>query len=282
PGSTVAKVVDGSLEGHASGGMAGVANVGSDRNWTGSHFDQANWYAFGRLAWDPDADPGAIADDWVRMTFSNDPEVVAPVVAMMLGSRQAAVDYMTPLGLHHLMGRDHHYGPAPWVAGGPRADWTSVYYHRADAGGIGFDRSASGSNAVSQYAPPLAAQFGDIARVPEDYLLWFHHVPWDHRMASGRRLWDELVHRYGRGVDGVAAMCQAWSRLAGRIDPERHHQVAVFLGIQQQEAQWWRDASIAYFRTFSRRPLPAGEAEPAHPLDYYQSLQFPHVPGASR
>ncbi|HSD18038.1 MAG TPA: alpha-glucuronidase family glycosyl hydrolase [Thermomonas sp.] len=281
-GSMVAKVVDGSLDGHALSGIAGVANIGSDRNWTGSDFDQANWHAFGRLAWNPDADPRAIADDWVRMTFGSDPAVVAPVVDMMLGSRQAVVDYMTPLGLHHLMGRDHHYGPAPWVSGGPRADWTSVYYHRADADGIGFDRTAAGSDALSQYAPQVAAVFGDIARVPEDYLLWFHHVPWGHRMASGRPLWDELVHRYGRGVDYVAAMRRTWAGLAGHVDRERHRQVAVFLGIQQAEAQWWRDASIAYFQAFSRRPLPAGEAPPAHALDYYQSLQFPHAPGAGR
>ena len=279
PGSTVARVVDGSLEGHALTGMAGVANIGSDRNWSGSQFDQANWYAFGRLAWDPHADAAQIARDWTRMTFSTDPAVVTPIVDMMMGSREAVVDYMTPLGLHHLLGRGHHYGPAPWVEGGPRADWTSVYYHRADARGIGFDRSASGSNAVAQYAPAVAARFGDIATVPEPFLLWFHHVPWDHRMASGRILWDELVHRYGRGVDYVASMRRTWAGLAGRIDAERHAEVAAFLAIQEQEAQWWRDASIAYFQTFSQRPLAKGEAPPPHPLAYYQSLQFPFAPG---
>jgi len=279
PGSTVARVVDGSLEGHALTGMAGVANIGSDRNWSGSHFDQANWFAFGRLAWDPYLEAQAIAEDWVRMTFSNDPAFVGPVVAMMMGSREAVVDYMTPLGLHHLMGRGHHYGPGPWVEGGPRADWTSVYYHRADAEGIGFDRTAGGSDAVAQYAPPVAEEFGDLARVPEEFLLWFHHVPWDHRMASGRTLWDELVLRYGRGVDYVAAMRRTWDGLAGHVDAERHAQVAAFLAIQEKEARWWRDASIAYFRTFSKRPLPAGQAEPAHDLRYYESLRFPFAPG---
>ncbi|MET0814280.1 MAG: alpha-glucuronidase family glycosyl hydrolase, partial [Pseudoxanthomonas sp.] len=180
-GSTVAKVVDGSLEGHALTGMAGVANIGADRNWSGSQFDQANWYVFGRMAWNPDLSSRAIAAEWVRMTFSNDERFVAPVVEMMMGSRQAAVDYMTPLGLHHLMGRGHHYGPGPWVQGGPRADWTSVYYHRADEEGIGFDRSASGSNAVAQYFPPVAREFGDVRSTPEDFLLWFHHLPWDYR-----------------------------------------------------------------------------------------------------
>jgi alpha-glucuronidase len=284
PGSTVAKVIDGTLEAGEPGrspltGMAGVANIGSDRNWSGSHFDQANWFAFGRLAWNPTLESQAIAEEWVRMTFGNDPAVVGPVVAMMMGSREAVVDYMTPLGLHHLMGRGHHYGPAPWVTGGPRADWTSVYYHRADAKGVGFDRSASGSNAVAQYAPPLAAQFGDLSTVPEQFLLWFHHVPWDHTMASGRTLWDELVLRYGRGVAYVAGMRTTWDGLAGKVDPERHAQVAAFLAIQEQEAQWWRDASIAYFQTFSKRPLPAGEAAPPHSLEYYQAQQFPFAPG---
>lgn len=278
-GSTVAKVVDGSLHGYRITGMAGVANIGSDRNWSGSHFDQANWFAFGRMAWNPTLGARAIAQDWVRMTFSNDAAVVEPVVAMMMGSREAVVDYMTPLGLHHLMGRGHHYGPGPWVAGGPRADWTSVYYHRASRDGIGFDRGATGSNAVAQYAPPLAKQFGNVETVPEQFLLWFHHVPWDYRTQSGRPLWDELVYRYTRGVDYVQQMGDTWKGLDGRIDAERHAQVATFLDIQHKEAQWWRDASIAYFQTFSQRPLPAGFAPPAHPLEYYEALSFPHAPG---
>ena len=278
-GSTVAKVIDGSLHGYAITGMAGVANIGADRNWSGSHFDQANWYVFGRLAWNPALDSRSIAEEWVRMTFSNDADVVAPVVGMMMGSREAAVDYMTPLGLHHLMGRGHHYGPAPWIEGGPRADWTSVYYHRATREGVGFDRIASGSNAVAQYAPAVAREFGDRQRVPEEFLLWFHHVPWDHQTQSGRPLWDELVHRYTRGVDYVRGMRKTWDGLEGSVDPGRHAQVAAFLAIQEKEAQWWRDASIAYFQTFSQRPLPEGYAPPAHSLEYYQSLAFPYAPG---
>jgi len=281
-GSTVAKVVDGSLEGHALSGMAGVANIGSDRNWSGSHFDQANWYAYGRLAWDPYLDARDIATEWVRMTFSNDPAFVGPVVGMMMGSHQAVVDYMTPLGLHHLMGRGHHYGPAPWVEGGPRADWTSVYFHRATKEGIGFDRTKTGSDAVSQYAPPVAEAFNDPERVPEDFLLWFHHRGWTDRVSSGRTLWDELVHRYSRGVGEVQEMRTTWEGLADYVDPERHNQVARFLAIQQKEAQWWRDASIAYFQTFSGLPLPEGEAPPPHSLDYYKSLEFPNAPGDGR
>ncbi|HDS1213924.1 alpha-glucuronidase [Stenotrophomonas maltophilia] len=281
-GSTVARVIDGSLEGHALTGIAGVANIGVDRTWSGSHFDQANWYAFGRLAWNPQQSARAIAEDWAALTFSPDPQVTGPIVRMMMDSREAAVDYMTPLGLHHLMARGHHYGPGPWVDGGPRADWTSVYYHRADSQGIGFDRSASGSNAVGQYAPQVAEIYGDSARVPESLLLWFHHVPWDRRMRSGRTLWDELVGRYSRGVRQVRSMQDTWAALCDRIDPQRHRHVAAFLQIQHDEAQWWRDASVAYFQSLSGRPLPAGERPPPQPLSYYQALQFPFAPGDGR
>jgi alpha-glucuronidase len=279
PGSAVAKVIDGSLHGYRRTGIAGVANIGTDRNWSGSHFDQANWYAFGRLAWNPALSAQDIAIEWVRMTFGSDPKLVAPVVDMMMKSRQAVVDYMTPLGLHHLMAEGHHYGPQAWFGGGPRADWTPVYFHRADARGIGFDRSASGSNAVAQYAATVAARFGDLKTVPEDYLLWFHHVPWDYRTQSGRTLWDELVHRYTRGVDGVREMRKGWDELAPLVDPERHSQVATFLRIQEQEATWWRDACIAYFQSVAQRPIPAGYQPPQHSLDYYKALEFPYAPG---
>ncbi len=260
-------------------GMAGVANVGTDRNWSGSHFDQANWYAFGRLAWDPARSAEAIAEEWARMTWGNDPRVVEPVVAMMMRSRQAVVDYMTPLGLHHLMATGHHYGPGPWVGDLERPDWNPTYYHRADADGIGFDRTESGSNAVGQYAPPVAGRFAGLDTVPDDYLLWFHRVSWDHRLRSGRTLWDELVARYSRGVAAVGEMRRTWASLEPRIDRERFGQVAAFLAIQEEEARWWRDASIAYFLSVSRRPLPKGHAPPAHGLDHYKSLRFPYAPG---
>ncbi len=279
PGSTVAKVIDGSLHGYAHTGIAGVANIGTDRNWSGSHFDQANWYAFGRLAWSPTSSAEDIARDWVRMTFSNDAMFVARVVEMMMRSRQAVVDYMTPLGLHHLMAEGHHYGPQPWFDGGRRADWTPVYFHRADAQGIGFDRSASGSNAVAQYAAPVAAEFGDLRRVPQDYLLWFHHVPWSYRLPSGRTLWDELVYRYTHGVDAVREMRKTWDEVGPLVDAERREQVATFLRIQEKEAMWWRDACVAYFQTFSQRPIPSGLPPPEHSLDYYKSLSFPYAPG---
>ncbi len=281
-GATVASVIDGSLDGHALSGIAGVANIGTDRNWSGSHFDQANWYAFGRLAWNPRLTARGVADEWARMTFSNDRRFVAPVVDMMMASRQAAVDYMTPLGLHHVMARGHHYGPGPWVSGGPRADWTSVYYHRADRDGIGFDRTARGSNAVAQYAPPVARGFGDLTRVPDDLLLWFHRVPWDHRMRSGRPLWDEMVVRYDRGVAQVGAMGATWAAMAPHVDAERHGQVAAFLRIQAREARWWRDASIAYFQSVAGRALPTGTVPPERTLAEYEALEHPFAPGDGR
>src|SRR5207253_2288984 len=182
-GSTVARQVR---------GLAGVANIGSDRDWCGSDFNQANWYAFGRLAWDPGLSSTAIADEWIRMTFSNDPRIVGPVQAMMLASREAVVNYMTPLGLAHQMARGHHYGPGPWVSGG-RADQTSVYFNRADSAGLGFDRTASGSNAVGQYFPPVRNRFASRDSVSETLLLWFHHVRWNERLRSGRTSWEELL-----------------------------------------------------------------------------------------
>ncbi|MCD2324862.1 alpha-glucuronidase [Sphingomonas sp. IC-56] len=278
-GSSVAKVIDGSLDNHRMSGIAGVANIGSDRNWSGSVFDQANWYAFGRLAWNPNADPRAVAGEWAGLTFTPDPAFVQPTVQMMMASRQAAVDYMTPLGLAHLMATGHHYGPGPWVSDLARPEWNPTYYHRADAKGIGFDRTRTGSNAVAQYAPPVARRFADPDKTGEDLLLWFHHVSWDRRMADGSTLWDTLVRRYDRGVAGVATMRRQWDALRPYVDAERWEHTASFLAVQQREAQWWRDASIAYFRSISGRPLPAGVAEPAHPLDWYKAQSFPFAPG---
>ncbi|HEX3913314.1 MAG TPA: alpha-glucuronidase family glycosyl hydrolase [Steroidobacteraceae bacterium] len=260
-------------------GMAGVSNVGADRNWTGSQFDQANWYVFGRLAWNPALSARAIAEEWVRMTFSNDERLVAPVVRMMMGSREAAVDYMTPLGLAHLMAAGHHYGPAPWQGGGARADWTPPYYHRADAQGIGMDRSHIGSDAVAQYAAPLADEFDDVKRTPEKYLLWFHHVSWDYRLASGRTLWDELALHYTHGVEYVQGMRRTWATLGAYVDRERYAETAAFLAIQEAEARWWRDACLAYFQSISHRPLPPGVAPPAHTLAEYEAISTPYAPG---
>jgi len=278
-GSTVAKIVDGRLDRHALTGIAGVADIGVDRTWSGSVFNQANWYAFGRFAWDPEADAGAVAKDWAAMTFTPDPRAVTPIVSMMMGSREAVVNYMTPLGLAHIMATGHHYGPGPWISELARPEWNPVYYHKADARGIGFDRTRTGSDAVAQYAPPIARLFADRRTVPEQDLLWFHHVGWDERLRAGDTLWNSLVTHYDAGVAAVSAMDRDWAAMKPYVDDERFTHVASFLAIQKREAKWWRDACIAYFQSISGRPLPAGSPAPDHPLDWYKAQQFTYAPG---
>ena len=278
-GSTVARVADGSLYGHALTAIAGVANTGTDLDWTGSIFNQANWYAFGRLAWDPDLAADAIADEWLRQTFSTDDAFVAAATDLMNLSREAVVDYMTPLGLAHLMATGHHYGPGPWVSDLGRPEWNPVYYHRADAEGIGFDRTATGSDAISQYAPEVAERFADPAAVGDEYLLWFHHLPWSHELESGETLWEALVRRYDRGVAEVEAMQRSWAALEGHVDAERFAKTKELLAVQLREARWWRDASIAYFQSISGLPLPAGVVPPEQPLEYYQAIDNRYAPG---
>jgi alpha-glucuronidase len=270
-GSTVAKIIDGSLDHHAISGIAGVANIGNDTDWSGSTFNQANWYVFGRMAWDPEISARAVAQEWTKLTFTADPAFVTPVADMMVASRGAVVDYMTPLGLELIMAHSHHMGPGPWDVIGPREDWKAPYYHRADAVGLGFDRTTSGSDNAGQYKGPAREAFEDIAKTPEDYLLYFHHVPWDYKTRSGRTLWNELIARYQRGVDKVAAMQAAWGAQKSRVDAERFDKTAAFLAIQHREAIWWRDACLAYFAQFSKRPFPAGYA-PKYPLAAYEAM----------
>ena len=267
-------MIDGTLNGQSRTAIAGVSNVGSDRNWTGSQFNQANWYAFGRMAWDHSLTSASLADEWIRMTLTNDSSAVARMRAMMLISREAVVNYMTPLGLAHVMATGHHYGPAPWVSLS-RPDWSPVYYHRADTLGIGFDRTVTGSNAVAQYAGPVRDIFANRATVPDNMLLWFHRVAWRDTLASGKTLWDELVGHYNAGVDSVRSMQRAWDALESSVDAERFREVKSFLVVQEKEARWWRDASLTYFQTFSRRPIPATYEQPAHPLAYYQQIRCP-------
>jgi alpha-glucuronidase len=270
-GSTVARVVDGTVFGTQRTGIAGVANTGSVRNWTGHDFGQANWYTFGRLAWNPDLSPAEIAREWTRMTFTNDAKAVKTIEAIMLGSHEAVVDYMTPLGLHHIMWGGHHYGPAPWWNKEPRADWNPVYYHRASDDGIGFDRTPSGSNTVSQYHNAVRDQYANLKTCPEKFLLWFHRVPWDYRLRSGQTLWDGLALHYQRGVDWVRQARREWDSLKDVIDPERHEAVAKKLAIQERDAIWWRDSVLLYFQTFSKKPLPSGVEKPAFTLDRYKA-----------
>ena len=177
------------------------------------------------------------------------------------------------------MATGHHYGPGPWICDLARPEWNPCYYSRADKAGIGFDRSASGSNALVQYAPFVAAQWADPKAIDEDYLLWFHHVRWDFRTRSGRPLWAELVRRYDRGDASVAEMARTWASLRPYVDPERFTETADYLRIQQQEARWWRDASLAYWQSVNGLPLPPGTRSPEHPLAYYKSLTFPEAPG---
>jgi len=261
------------------GAMVGVSNAGSARNWTGGDFDQANWYAFGRLSWDPNLSPRAIADEWTRMTWSKDPGAIRPIVTMMLKSREAAVDVMTPLGLAHQMATGHHYGPGPWVCDLAEPSWNPCYYAKADATGIGFDRTKTGSNAVAQYAPDVARCFADLRCVSDKDLLWFHHVPWTYRMKSGEIFWDSLVGHYDRGLAAIQATKSEWQSLRPFIDTQRFDRVAASLDRQSIEAKWWRDSSIAYWQSVSKLPLPAGHTPPPHSLSWYQAIHFDTVPG---
>lgn len=269
-GSTVTRVIDGSLYRQRLTGIAGVANTGSDRNWTGHDLLQANWYAFGRLAWDPNISSPQIAREWTTMTLTRDRNAVAIIVQLMLGSHEALVNYMTPLGLHHLMWGGHHYGPAPWWNTEPREDWNPVYYHKADAFGLGFDRTMTGSNTVGQYHFLVRRQFSNLEICPETFLLWFHHLPWSYKMKSGRTLWDELALHYQSGVEWVRATRKTWAVLDGAIDPERHAAVSKKLAIQERDAVWWHDACLLYFQTFAKRPLPVGVERPAKTLSEYK------------
>jgi alpha-glucuronidase len=272
PGSTVAKVVDGTLDQHALSGIAGVANIGSDRNWTGNPMGQANWYAFGRLAWDHTLSPAAIAREWTRMTLTTEPAAVQTITNVLNKSRNIYVRYTVPLGLHHIMGESIHYGPQPWLAKAGRPDWTAVYYHKADSLGLGFDRTATGSNALALYKPEVQKQWGNAQTCPLDYLLWFHHVGWNQRLSTGRTLWNELATRYYTGADSVLWMQKQWAQVQPQLDPALHADVTARLQTQRKEALWWRDACVLYFQSFAKQPIPAPFAPPTRTLDDVKEL----------
>lgn len=278
-GSTVARCTDGSLYPRQHTAIAGVANIGLDANWTGHPFAQANWYAFGRLAWNDRLTSEQIAGEWIRLTFCplpgqpvNDADWVTnflrPVKRMMMESREAAVNYMMPLGLHHIFSANEHYGPGPWWAP-PRVrpDWTPPYYHKADTAGIGFDRTVTGSDAVSQYHEPLRSVFSDLNTCPEIYLLWFHHLPWTYTMRSGRSLWEELCYHYDAGVRQVRAFQVLWDKVQRYVDTSQFTLVQGKLRQQAQNAQLWKDACLLYFQRFSRMAIPADIERPVHALD---------------
>jgi len=246
-------------------GIAGVANIGLDTNWCGHHFSQANWYAFGRLAWNPSLTSKEIAKEWIRQTFSLEFATAhqtnttaeanstlytlnSKLLSLMLRSREACVDYMMPLGLHHIFKFDHHMGPEPdgFKPQYP-IEWCPVYYHKADTLGIGFDRSNTGSNATAQYPEPYCSLYDNINTCPEKFLLWFHHVPWTRRMNSGRTLWEEMQYRYNRGVGEVEDFIKIWQEAKPCIDEQRWQEVDSLLRFQLQDAKNWRDTCLKYF-----------------------------------
>ncbi|MDN5305355.1 MAG: alpha-glucuronidase [Bacteroidota bacterium] len=282
--STVARCTDGSIFPQKHTAIAGVSNIGTDTNWCGHPFAQSNWYAFGRLAWNNSLSSEQIADEWIKLTFADYSDKIdtqnsifsadwqvnflQPVKQMMLNSREAAVNYMMPLGLHHLFAADHHYGPGPWWAPtGVRKDWTPPYYHKADSIGIGFDRTATGSNAVSQYQEPLPSMFSNLQTCPDIYLLWFHHLPWNFIMKDGQTLWDELCYRYDKGVRQVREFQKTWDHVQRYVDAERFSQVQTKLREQCMNAQVWKDACLLYFRQFSKMPFPNDMERPVNNLE---------------
>ncbi len=281
-GSTVARCTDGNLNPQKHTAIAGVANIGLDTNWCGHQFAQANWYAFGRLAWNNSLTSNQIADEWLKLTFLQNQSnagtpimsddwtlnFLSPVKQMMLDSRQAIVNYMMPLGLHHIFAPDHHYGPGPWW--GPaevRKDWTPPYYHNADSTGIGFNRTKTGSNAVSQYSAPLNTLFENPQTCPDMYLLWFHHLPWSFKMKNGNSLWNELCFNYDSGVQQARQFQRVWDQTKPYIDAQRFSEVQRKLKEQSENAQYWKDACLLYFQQFSQLPIPYNVERPIHNLD---------------
>lgn len=272
-GTTVANVLEDYNRSHGISGIAGVANIGTDINWCGHLFGQSNWYAFGRMAWNPELSSEEVADEWLRMTFNNNTSFVNPIKEMMQQSRETVVNYRNPLGLNHIMNFATHYGPGPWYKD---PHWDAKDYHKADETGIGVDRTSKGSNVVNQYAKPLAEILENLNTCPQKDLLWFHHLPWDYKMPSGKILWDELVAYYYKGVEEVRGMRKLWDSMEGKIDAERFNHVKQLLKVQEDEAIWWRDGCVLYFQTFSKRPIPSQHEHPKHTLEYYKRIPFPY------
>ncbi len=287
-GSSVARCTDGSIYHNKYTAIAGVSNVGLDTNWCGHPFAQANWYAFGRLAWNNKLTSKEIADEWIEQTFSSGANNLSsadwrehflrPVEKMMLESREAAVNYMMPLGLHHLFAADYHYGPGPWYAPpNLRPDWTPPYYHKADTNGIGFDRSSSGSDAVSEYHEPLGSEFNNLKTCPEKYLLWFHHLPWDYKLKDGETLWNAICRHYQEGLNQVRQFQIVWDKVKPYVDKERFVKVQRKLRRHCRDAQIWHDACILYFQQFSRRPIPYDVERPIYNLDYLEKVDMSKI-----
>ena len=293
-GSTVARCTDGSIYQQKHSAIAGVANIGLDINWCGHDFAQANWYAFGRLAWNNRLKSEQIADEWIKLTFS--PAVVSntststnkswntnflvPVKQMMLESREAAVNYMMPLGLHHQFSANDHYGPGAWWAPArTRTDWTPPYYNKAETAGVGFNRTTKGSNAVSQYHEPLASLYNDPNTCPENLLLWFQHVSWDFKMKNGLTLWQEMCYRYDKGVQQVRGFQKTWDKVEVYVDSIRFISVQRKMRSQLNNAILWKDGILQYFQTFHKKPIPFDIERPVNNLDEIIGNEFVRLRG---
>lgn len=272
-GSTVVEITKGVTHNRPINAIAGVTNIGDDINWCGHHFAQSNWYAYGRMAWNPELSSDEIADEWLKQTFSSDKKFVEPVKEMMLVSRETNVKYEMPLGLHHIFSHQGHYGPGPWD-GASRPDWMPAYYHKAAKDGIGFDRTMNGSGAVAQYHEPLKSLYNNVETCPENLILWFHHLPWDHKMKSGRTLWDELCYTYQDGIDGAASFIDTWKSVEKYVDSQRYNDVYNKLIRQAKDAIWWRDACMLYFQTFSGMEIPEDCTAPQFTLQELQRVNL--------
>ena len=274
-GSTVAAETLGKVHGNTKySAIAGVTNIGDSINWCGHHMAQANWYAFGRMAWNPDLSSEQIIDEWIKQTFTADKKFVEPVAKMLLESREACVKYEMPMGLHHCFSGAGHYGPGPWDRSS-RPDWEPAYYHKAAADGIGFDRtSKTGTDAVSQYHEPLRSLYDNVETCPKELILWFHHLPWDYKMKSGRTLWNELCYTFEEGIQEARGFIKTWESVEKYVDPYRYGQVHEKLIRQAKDAIWWRDALMLYFQQYSKMDIPSDCTQPQHTLDELRSFRL--------
>ena len=272
-GSTVAEITKGVTHSRPINAIAGVTNIGDSINWCGHHFAQSNWYAYGRMAWNPELSSEQIADEWIKQTFSSEKKFIEPVKNMMLMSRETNVKYEMPLGLHHIFSGQGHYGPGPWE-GASRPDWSPLYYHKAAKDGIGFDRTMNGSAAVEQYHEPLKSLYNNVETCPENLILWFHHLPWDYKMKSGRTLWDELCYTYQEGIGEAASFIKVWESVEKYVDSQRYENIHRKIVRQAKDAIWWRDACMLYFQTFSGMPIPEDCTAPQHTLEELRRVRL--------
>ena len=256
--------------------VAGVANVGDMKDWCGSDMTQVNWYAFGRMAWNDAIAPQQIADEWLKMTYTTNKAFVEPMTDVLMESREAVVRYMMPLGLHHIFAGGHHYGPEPWCdPRGWREDWKPKYYHKADKAGLGFDRTMAGSQNVRQYPDALFNIYNKVETCPEQLLLWFHHVPWTHKMHNGETLWEALCHTYDQGVRQAEAFARVWEQMKPYVDAERYEAQKLNFDRQARDAWWWRDACLLYFQQFSGMKLPLDCPAPKYKFEDLQKYNLP-------